>query len=140
VILHCNYEEIQALKSGARSALDASAGSPCATLVIPESKIEIEVLLKRLEGDLLFDRLADVARTHDAVESVVDCLRAEMDAAVVADHPAHEGAVAAYFDYAHALVVLARLREMRHEMEAVIELVTGTAPSEDIAREFVFPD
>jgi hypothetical protein len=120
--------------------LDAPAGSPCATLAPAEGKTHVEALLQRLEGDLEFDRLADVARTHDAVEFVVECLKAEMDAAVIGNHPAHEGAVAAYFDYAHALGVLGRLREMRQEMEAVIELVTGSTPSDDVAREFVFPD
>jgi hypothetical protein len=48
--------------------------------------------------------------------------------------------VAAYFDFAHGLAVASRLREMAEEMEALIELVTGEAPSLDAARTFRFPD
>jgi hypothetical protein len=48
--------------------------------------------------------------------------------------------VSAYFDFAHALSVQARLYELGLEMEALVELVTGGPVTEELARDFVFPD
>jgi hypothetical protein len=36
--------------------------------------------------------------------------------------------------------VLGRLRELDHQMEAMIEVVTGGHPDDTVIREFVFPD
>ena len=58
----------------------------------------------------------------------------------MATHPADEGAVVAYFDFAHALSVQSRLAEVGREMEALIELVTGGPATDRLASEFVFPD
>ena len=55
------------------------------------------------------------------------------------NHPAHEAAVSAYFDFAHALSVQARLYEVGLEMEALAELVTDGPVTEQFARDFVFP-
>jgi hypothetical protein len=84
--------------------------------------------------------LAELRSATAAVDTIVRYLRVEMDAFVIETHPAHEGAVAAYFDFAHALAVLGRLEEMNREMEAVIELATGSPASTDTTFEFVFPD
>jgi len=48
--------------------------------------------------------------------------------------------VSAYFDFAHAFSVQGRLYEVGLEMEALVELVTGGPVTEDLARDFVFPD
>jgi hypothetical protein len=63
-----------------------------------------------------------------------------MDHRILNTHPGAEAAVTSYFDSAHALSVLGRLRQSAAEMEAMIEVVTGRPPDEDTARSFVFPD
>jgi hypothetical protein len=63
-----------------------------------------------------------------------------MEATVVATHAAGEEAVAAYFDFAHALTVAHRIEELSDEMSALIELVTGHPPDDETARSFRFPD
>jgi hypothetical protein len=140
VILHCNYEELQALRSGARSLLDENPESRCAVAALESSKAGVEALLPHLEGDLDFHTLGELRNVASAIATIVECLRAEMDSVVIATHPAHENAVAAYFDYAHAYSVLGRLRELDHQMEAMIEVVIGGRPDERVIREFVFPD
>jgi len=140
VILHCNYEEIQALRAGARTVLEARAGEPCFARTLPNGREQVEELLPRLDGDLSFHTLAEIQVVTRAVDTIVDCLRIDMDAFVIATHPAHEDAVAAYFDFAHALAVLGRLRVMGSDMQTLIEVLTG-GPADDVAaREFVFPD
>lgn len=140
MILHCSFEEIQALRAGARAVLDERPGNRCAVGAPRSGRRAVEALLPHLDGDLAFHTLAELRGVAGAVGAIVDCLRVEMDAFVVATHPAHEGAVAAYFDFAHALSVLGRLREMGAEMEALIEVVTGGPPDDVTSREFVFPD
>lgn len=140
MILHCNFEEVQALRAGARAVLEPSSGSPCAVAVPGAAREEVGALIPRLDGDMAFQTLAELKGVAAAVDVVVECLRVEMDAVVIATHPADEGAVAAYFDFAHALAVLGRLRAMATEMEAMIEVVTGGPPDETAIREFVFPD
>jgi hypothetical protein len=140
VFLHCNFEEVQALRAGARNVLDATPESHCAVAVGDERKAGVEALLPRLEGDMSFHTLAEQRQVEAGVGAIVDCLRVEMDSYVVATHPAHEYAVAAYFDYAHALAVLGRLREVGKQMQAMIEVVSGGRPDEALIREFVFPD
>jgi hypothetical protein len=140
VVLHCNFEELQALRSGARSVLDEHSVSPCLVPITAEGRRGVESLVPRLDGDMDFHTLGELRNVESAVSAIVDCLRAEMDAVVIATHPAHEYAVAAYFDFAHAYSVLGRLRELDQQMEAVIEVVTGGRPDERVIREFVFPD
>ncbi len=74
------------------------------------------------------------------MSAVVGTLREEMELAIVAAHAADEAAVASYFLFAHALTVLARLSEMGQEMEALIEVVTGSLATPEAALSFVFPD
>ncbi len=75
-----------------------------------------------------------------AVAIIVEILRVEMESLVTANHPAHEVAVSAYFDFAHALSVQTRLCEVGLEMAALVELVTGGSVTEELAHDFVFPD
>jgi hypothetical protein len=63
-----------------------------------------------------------------------------MDLTIMEAHPADENSVSAYFLYAHALTVLARLAEMGQEMEALIEIVTGAPATPEMAETFLFPN
>lgn len=112
-----------------------------ATVLAPsETLARVEALVSRLEGDLSLDTLEELHEVQTGVAAIVEFLRVEMETAVLATHPADESAVAAYFDFAHALAVSARLQEMAEEMEALIELVTGESPSPQTAQTFRFPD
>jgi hypothetical protein len=141
VILHFNYEEIQALTAGARAYL-GEVGAPESSVVLApsESRARVEALLPRLVGDLSLYTLEELRAVHGAVATVVELLRVQMESAVLETHAADEDAVSAYFDFAHALTVLHRIEEMAEEMEAMIELVTGESPSAEAARAFQFPD
>lgn len=140
MILRCNYEEVRALASGGRSLLGGEPYSPAPVLAPTESRARIEALLPHLVGDLSVESLAQARGMELAVEAIVEHLRKEMEEAVLATHAADEIAVAAYFDFAHALSVAQRLREMIGEMEAVVELVTGASAEGETARTFRFPD
>lgn len=140
MILQCNYEELKALQQGADVVLRSPAPVPCAVAAHPAERAQVEALVPLLEGDVSIETLAEQREIEAVIRTIVVCLRAEMDAAVVAAHPAAEPAVAAYFDYAHALGVLARLEDMGGHMEALIEIVTGSAPTDALAASFAFPD
>ena len=141
MILRCNYEEVEALKGGARALLDRTSGaSPVGVIAPPESRARVEALLPRLKGDLSVSTLAELRAVRIAVEAIVEHLREEMEAHVLAAHAADESAVNAYFAFAHALTVASRVREVGEEMEAIIELVLGDDPSAEALRSFRFPD
>lgn len=140
MILHCNYEEITALTAGGRSFLEREPDARGRVLAPEEGRARVEALLPRLVGDLSLGSLAEVWGVALAVDAIVEHLRAEMEAVVVTTHAADESAVAAYFDFAHALSVSHRIHEMAAEMEALIELVTGDAPDTETARSFRFPE
>lgn len=140
MILRCNYEELQALMAGGRSLLEAEAEAHSSVLAPEESRARVEALLPRLVGDLSVPSLAEARGLCKALDAIRDHLRAEMEAVVVATHAADEEAVAAYFDFAHALSVSHRLHEILTEMEALVELVTGERADAETARTFRFPD
>lgn len=141
MILHFNYEEIQALTAGARAYLgEAGAPEPSAVLAPSEGRARVEALLPRLVGDVSVYTLEELRAVHGAVATVVELLRVQLESAVLATHAADEDAVSAYFDFAHGLTVLHRIEEMAEEMEAMLELVTGGSPSAEAARTFQFPD
>lgn len=140
MILACNYEELKALRYGARVVLDDGGDSGCAVAAPPEERERIEALLARLDGDLSIGTLQEQRAVEGALRAIVECLHAEMDAAVLATHAADEGAVAAYFEYAHALTVLGRAEEMGAHMRALIEVVTGDSADDQMAAGFAFPD
>jgi hypothetical protein len=139
MILFCNFEELSALKAGALSLLDRGPGREATVAAPPEGRAEVEALLPRLDGDLSVNTLAEQRRILKGVAVIVECLKEEMDAAVLSMHPADEVAVAGYFLYGHALAVMGRLAEMGQEMEALIEVVTGAPATPEIAETFVFP-
>ena len=140
MILSVNYEETRALRSGAENLLSGDSGGPCAVLAPPEDRVRVEELMGRLHGDLSLQTLEEIYTVERAVEAILDCLRAEMETAVVTAHPAGEGAVAAYFEFAHVLSVAYRIHNMADEMRALIELVTGEPATADAVRGFHFPD
>jgi hypothetical protein len=141
VILHINYEELQALRAGARAYLShGGVVSDGAVLAPPEGRARVEALVAHLEGDISVETLDELRKAQAGVAAIVEQLRVEMQSAVLATHAADESAVSAYFDFAHGLTVAHRLDEMAGEMAAMIELVTGESPSIESARSFKFPD
>ena len=141
MLLHCNFEEMTALAHGARSFLSRDDGEGGGAVAAPpRARSAVEALLPRLHGDIGVETLADQEAVERALAAIVEHLHDEMDAAVLAAHAADEDAVAAYFDYAHSLTVLSRAREMGREMRAVIELVSGSEPTPELALTFQFPD
>jgi hypothetical protein len=139
MILHCNFEELGALRSGAVALLGESQGGGPPVAAPPEGREEIESLVQRLTGDLAIETLAEQREVARVVASIVDHLREELDLSVIATHPADESAVSSYFSFAHTLAVLNRLVEMGQEMEALIEVVTGSPVTDEAARTFRFP-
>ncbi|HSG06961.1 MAG TPA: hypothetical protein VLA36_01295 [Longimicrobiales bacterium] len=140
MILHVNYEEIRALRSGGRSLLDGESEPASFVLAPPESRARVEALLPLLDGDISVGTLAELRAVAVAVEAIVEQLRVEMESVVLATHAADESAVAAYFDFAHGLTVARRLQEMASEMQALIEVVTGHPVDPEAVASFRFPD
>jgi|TARA_B110000116_G_scaffold172491_1_gene149124 hypothetical protein len=140
VILHFNYEELTALRSGARVFLEREEPSRGAVLASAAERDRVEALLLRLDGDISFSTLAEVRSVEATVGVIVECLRIEMDSLVVTTHAADEEAIAAYFDFAHGFSVAHRLGEIALEMEALIEIVSGTSPTAEAVTSFQFPD
>lgn len=140
MILYFNYEELRALKAGAQTLLEGESGNCGSVLAPPQSRAQVEALVPRLEGDLSLPTLSELRAVAAAVDVIVACLRVEMEVTVLATHAADESAVAAYFDYAHALTVSRRLADMATEMEALIEVVTGERVTAAAAADFRFPD
>jgi hypothetical protein len=141
VILHCNFEELRALASGAELLL-GSGGSGSAGAVAAPSEVlaPVSSLQPRLTASLEIETLHEQRWVRTAVAAICAHLRESMDAKVLEFHPAHEEAVALYFEYAHTFGVLKRLEVIGAEMSALIELITGSAPSEEAARTMTFPD
>jgi hypothetical protein len=140
VILHFNYEELAALRSGARVLLDREDAGEGSVLAPSEERPPVESFLSRLDGDISLSTLHELRGIESAVKAIVECLRVEMESHILATHAADESAVAAYFDFAHGLTVAHRVGVMASEMEALIELVTGAAPTPETIRSFHFPD
>lgn len=140
MILHFNYEELTALRSGARVFLEREETGGGVVLAPSEERARVEALLPHLDGDMTLNTLAELRAVEGAVDAIVRCLRVEMETSVVTTHAADELAVAAYFDFAHGFTVLHRLREMAAEMTALVELMTGEPPSDETERSFRFPD
>ncbi len=140
MILHCNFEELGALRKGAGTVLAHGVGGRTSVVAPPEGWEYVEALLSRLSGDLEVQTLAEQRQIFLAVAAIVKTLREEMDLAVLSAHAADEAAVASYFLFAHALSVLGRLSEMGQEMEALIEIMTGSPPTPEAVLSFVFSD
>jgi len=140
MIFRCNFEELSALRQGGDALLGESPGEGSTVAAPPEGKEEVEALLPRLSGDLTMETLADQRKVLRGVMAIVARLKDEMDATILATHPADEIAVSSYFLYAHALAVLDRVLGVGQEMEALIEVVTGAPPTPEVTASFRFPD
>ena len=140
MIVHCNFEELTALKAGARQVLEGYAPEYGVIAAPPEERERVAALMPLLSGDFSVTTLAEQRSLLHAVAIIVEMLRVEMESMVATNHPAHEVAVSAFFDFAHAFSVQARLFEVGLEMEALVELVTGGPATDELARDFAFPD
>jgi hypothetical protein len=139
MIVNVNFEEMLALRAGAEAVLQDGYGSGVAVAAPPEARALVEAL-PPIEGDLSIYTYHDLRQLQRGVEAITEALRDDMDRQIVASHPGAESAVVSYFDYAHALKVLDRIRGMGMEMQSIIEVVTGGIPDDHAARTFVFPD
>ena len=136
MILHCNFEELRAL--AAASELIVADGHAHPGAGSREGVVMVEQLLPRLTGDVSIETLDDQRRVHDAVAFLAAELLRRLDDKVIEFFPAHEEAVALYFDYAYTRGVLARLEVMGAEMAAIIELIAAGNPR--AAGNVTFPD
>ena len=140
MILHCTFEELSAVSAGAERVL-AEAGSGTTVVIAPPEVIaDVEALLPRLNGDLSLTTLAEQQSIARAVTYIVAELKQRMDTTILDEHAAAEYAVGAYFDYAHALTVQDRVVRLGAEMSAIIEVMTGRAPTAETTKTFEFPD
>ena len=141
MILQCNFEELRALAAGAEmvSAHD-TVGESSAVAAPAEAATQIDQLLPRLTGDLSINTLADQRQVRAAVAAICETLHDRLEARVLEHHPAHEEAVANYFDYAHVRTVLHRLDTIGAEMNAMIEVMTGAPATAESARTITFAD
>jgi hypothetical protein len=141
LILNCTFEELRALESGAELLLGTPSGVTSGAVAAPvEALVEVALLQPRLKHSLTIESLQEQRSVRSAVAAICHGLHDRLDEKVLEYHPAHEEAVALYFDYAHAYGVLRRLDEMGAEMTAMIELMTGARPTEETARGVTFPD
>ena len=140
MILRCNFEEISATTFGARAYLGERMGADSPVAAPTATRCAVESLLSQFTGDLSITTLREQQEIQTALEAVVEFLRAGVDERVLATHAAAEEAVSAYFDFAHTLSVLGRVRTMGAEMRALIELMTGSSEIEEAHLDFAFPD
>ena len=139
MILRFNFEELRALASAGESVVSAAEAGAAGTVSAPaEGVARVEMLLPRLTGDFSIDTLDDQRRVRHAVSVIVNDLHARLDQKIVEYNPAHEEAVALYFDYGHSRTVLHRLDLIGAEMEAIVDLITGGRPQTGGA--ITFPD
>ncbi len=138
VILRCTFEELNALTAGAEGVISTSGGGGIAAP--PEVMTEVEALVPRLTGDITVSTYAQQQKIVRALNAVLEYLQDRMDASILEEHVGAESAVIAYFDYGHVLTVLDRATRLGAEMEAMIELMTGEAPTFESARAIAFPD
>lgn len=139
MILFLSFEELSALGASAEHVL--AAGTQAGGIVAPPQFLaEIELFTQRLAADVAVETLDDQRGMQRIVEHLLAGCRARLDEMVLRTHAADEGAVAAYFEYAHVLTVSRRLRAIGDEMSALVELMTGDDPDSDAARRFSFPE
>ncbi len=140
VILHCTFEELSALAAGTHRVLAEADEAAVVVAAPPQIVADIEALAPRLTGDISLATLAEQRSIARAAAYIVADLKQRMDATIITEHPASEATVQAYFEYAHVLSFEDRLRRLGDQMSALIELMTGSAASDESARVIAFPD
>lgn len=141
MILSFNFEELRALETGAELFLSDHSHTSDSSVAAPvEAYSAVQLLRPRLEAIIEVETLAEQRELRRAVAVVANDLHERMEEAVLHYHPAHEEAVALYFDYAHVFGVLTRIDQMGAEMSAIIELMTGEPVNDRTARSVTFPD
>lgn len=141
MILNCSFEELRALDFGAELLLEGSGDASSGAVAAPaEAIVHVSLLQPRLTSSLSIATLAEQRWVRHAVAAICQNLHDRLEEKVLEYHPAHEEAVALYFDYAHAYGVLKRLDLMGTEMESMVELITGERPTDASAQSVTFPD
>jgi len=141
MILRCNYEELQALRSGVSAFLGLEPGSePAAVAAPPLTRARVEALLQRLDGDVSIETLAEQREIEAGARAIVEFLQSEMKTLISDLTPSDDAAVDAYMDFANAYCVLVRLRQIGNDMESLIEVMMDGRVTPDMERSFDFPD
>lgn len=139
-MLHCDYEELQALKAGAELVLESrDIQWTNAHEAEPEVLDQVERIHSMLSS-LSIPSLAEMDEVIEAVELITDSIHDRLRAVILETDPSDETAVALYFEWGRALSVHHRLLEMAAEMAALIELMTGESPTAETAASVTFPD
>jgi len=139
MILHCTYEELSALGAVASRVVAAAEGH-ARVAAPPEALADVVLLQPRLRGDLSIATLEEQRVIERAVDYLLEELRERMNEFILMQHVGSEDSVNAYFDYAHVYSLRDRVRGVGREMVAMIELMTGEAPTAESARSVTFPD
>ena len=138
MIVSLDYEELSSLRDGAELALEpAPQGGAVAAATAEQACLEA---LRTAEGDLSLTTLAEQQEAQRAIGRILMAARERMDVLVLAQYVGSDDAVNAYFDYAHVLTVLERVRVVGRRMSAIIELVTGHPPTSESSVDVTFPD
>jgi hypothetical protein len=137
MILRMSFEEGTALSAATERLLSSPEGGGVAAP--PEVLAELEANLP-LHGDISVMTLAQQRRLLRGLDFVLEHLKRRMDALVVELYVGADDAVNAYFDYANVLSLRSRLEPMGTEMVALIQLMTGSAPTAVTLERVTFPD
>lgn len=138
MIVTLAYEEISSLRGAAELALE-TAPTGGAVVAPPEHLAHLEGF-REVSGDLSLTTLSEQRTAELALEEVLAVSRERMEVLVLAQYVGSDDSVNAYFDYAHVLTVLERVRAAGRRMTAIIELVTGRAPTPESSTDITFPD
>ena len=132
MILHCSYEELTALDAAVERVLDAiDTGGVAAP---PEVQPDLERLGPLLTGDISIETFDEQQSIQRAVEFLLADARERTDSFILDEYASAESAIRSYFEYAHLLTVLDRVRQIGHEMRSIIEVMTGKPPDETAGR------
>ncbi len=126
MILHCDFEELQALDRGASLVLETHSGRSSFLVPVADDVLaRVEDLRPLLVGSIEVTEVAEIDAIQAAVHLIARTLYQALQSRVLELHPAHEEAVGIYFDYAHVLVVENRVNHMAAEMHALDELISS---------------